>query len=510
MTTVDHNRGAPVLELKGLGKSFPGVRALKGVDLSILAGEVHALCGENGAGKSTLMKILAGNIVPDEGSIRYQGVPYRPRSPLDAKRRGIILVHQEISLVADLSVAENLFLGALPTIYGAFLSRKELLRRANAILAECGYDIDPAQPAGELSIARQQMIEIARASATPCSVVIFDEPTAALTGAEARGLFANIAQLKARNVAVVYISHKMREIFELSDRITVLRDGETRGTLDTAATDEPEVMRLMIGRSLDNYFHRVEQRPGNTILEARGITVPGHISDASLAVKEGEILGLYGLVGSGRSELVEAIFGIRPMAAGQVAWRGKDVAIRSVRDAVELGIALVPEDRKRQGLVMGLGGRENIVLPILRRISRWSFMRAPDEHRLYADYRARLAIKVSGPNVRVGTLSGGNQQKFVLAKWLATNPKLLILDEPTRGVDVGAKAEIHALIGDLAKSGLAVILISSEMPEIMGVSHRILTLHSGRVTAEFDGATVTEDDLIAAVMGSEAVAKAAA
>lgn len=488
------------LEVVDLGKSFPGVRALHNVNLSVRPGEVHALCGENGAGKSTLMKILAGNLRPDTGEIRHLGEPFAPRSPIEAKERGIVLVHQEISLVPDLTVAENLFLGNVPKTLGVFFNRPKLIRDAQELLNRCGYNLPATALAGELTIARQQMVEIARAYATKCSVVIFDEPTAALTDAEAQSLFDNIRRLKAQGTAIIYISHKMKEIFELSDRITVLRDGEAGGTLVTAETDEAEVMRLMIGRSLDRYFHRVEGKFGDVVLKVENLSVP-HVSEGvSFEVRSGEILGLYGLVGAGRSEIVEALFGVRPRNGGRIWWQGRPVEINGVKDAVDLGIGLVPEDRKKQGLVLGLGGRDNISLPILDRLSQLSFMKKSAEEELYSHFCKRLRIKSSGPKTRVGTLSGGNQQKFVLAKWLATRPKLLILDEPTRGVDVGAKAEIHALIGELALQGLAVIIISSEMPEVMGVSHRILSLYAGGITGEFDGESVTENMLIEAVM----------
>jgi ribose transport system ATP-binding protein len=488
------------MRVEGISKRFPGVQALDDVGFDLRAGEVHALCGENGAGKSTLMKILAGGLQPDAGQIIFQGRPLALASPLEAKKQGILLVHQEISLVPDLSVAENLFLGSLPMRSFGRVDHTALHRKTTAVLASAGIDVDPMAIVGGLSIARQQMVEIARALAFKCSVVIFDEPTASLTDSETETLFAGIERLRQGGVAIAYISHKMKEIFRLSDRITVLRDGKVRGTLETAVTNEADVTRLMIGRSLDNYFHRAPRHSGQEVLRVEGFVVPGMVRGVSFAVRTGEVLGLYGLVGAGRSELVEAIFGLRARTAGTLHFDRRPVTVVSSRDAVRLGLALVPEDRKRQGLVLGMSNRHNIALAVLRRTSRFGFTNRGAEEAIFDEYQKRLAIKAPGSSTRTGTLSGGNQQKVVLAKWLATQPKVLILDEPTRGIDVGAKAEVHALIGRLAENGLALIVISSEMPEIMGLSHRILTMQQGVITGEFDGETVKEEDLVAAIM----------
>ena len=349
------------------------------------------------------------------------------------------------------------------------------------------------------------MVEIARAMAFDCSAIIFDEPTASLTGAEAEALFVNIRRLREKGVGIVYVSHRMKEIFTLSDRVTVLRDGENRATLDTSGANEEEVVRLMIGRSLDGYFDRGERKPGPEIFRVEGLTVPGFVANASFSIREGEILGLYGLVGSGRSELAEAIFGIRAKASGKTYWMGREQPIRSARAAVDLGIGFVPEDRKKQGLVLEMSGCNNVSLASLRRLSLFGFAQARKEGRIFSEYRDRLKIKIASPTSSVLTLSGGNQQKIVLAKWLATRPKLVILDEPTRGIDIGAKAEVHALIARLAGEGMAVLLISSEMPEVMGVSHRILTMYQGVLKGEFDAEQATENMLIESVMN---VAKA--
>ncbi len=498
----DRNDGASaiVMRVKGISKSFPGVRALNNVDLELRAGEVHALCGENGAGKSTLMKILSGDQRPDSGEIHHKGEPIELLDPLDGKRRGILLIHQEVSLVPQLTAAENVFLGNLPrTRYGRF-DRGALMRKAAGLFAECGVDIDPTVLVGDLPIAKQQMVEVARAFAFPYSVVIFDEPTASLTENEAEALFTNIERLRQRGATVVYISHKLNEVFRIADRVTVLRDGEVRGTTETASTSEEAITRLMIGRSLERYFNHSRRQAGAELLRVEKLSVPGFVDEASFAIRRGEILGLYGLVGAGRSELAEVIFGLRPKSGGQIFWEGAPTAISFARDAVALGIGFVPEDRKKMGLVPTMGSQENLSLAVLRQVSLNAFLSRRREAGLYKSYADQLGIRSASPTVRVSTLSGGNQQKVVLAKWLATKPKLLILDEPTRGIDVGAKSEVHALIARLAEQGIAILLISSEMPEIMNLSHRILTIAAGTITGELDAATATEAMIIEKVM----------
>ncbi|WP_254066749.1 sugar ABC transporter ATP-binding protein [Acidisoma sp. S159] len=488
------------MRVEGIRKNFPGVVALNGVSFDLRAGEVHALCGENGAGKSTLMKILAGSQAPDTGVLLFKGRPVVLASPLEAKEKGILLIHQEISLVPELSVAENLFLGSLPLLSFGRVDRKTLLRRAKEVLESNDVGVSPKAIAGELSIAKQQMVEIARASAFQCQVVIFDEPTASLTETETEALFETIQRLRHQGVAIAYISHKMKEIFRVSDRVTVLRDGEVRGTLQTRETNEDEVTRLMIGRTLDRYFHRAKRRLGAEVLRVENLSVTGFARNVSFSLRAGEILGLYGLVGAGRSETAEAIFGLRTKTSGEIFVNGREVKVRSAKDALRLGLGLVPEDRKKQGLVLTMGSRQNTGLALLRQISKFGFVANEREETIYQSYRKKLDIRSATSSAKVGTLSGGNQQKIVLAKWLATKPKLLILDEPTRGIDVGAKTEVHSLISDLAEQGLAVLLISSEMPEIMGLSHRILTMQQGIVTGEFDAESVTEEELVVAIM----------
>lgn len=497
----DMSSGTPLLSVKDICKSFPGVRALNNVSFDLYPGEVHALCGENGAGKSTLMKILAGAYVPDSGEIRFQGEPCYFTSILDARKRGILLVHQEISLVNELSVAENLFMGNLPTVNGWFLDRKALYSRAQVVLDRCGYPIDAQWTVENLSIAQQQMVELARAEAFQSSVVIFDEPTASLTDKEAAALFENIQTLKSRNVAIVYISHKMKEIFSISDRITVLRDGQTRATVTTRTTNEVEITKLMIGRELDSARHRHSTTIGEAVLKLSDVDVDGYVKGANLTLHKGEVVGLYGLIGAGRSELAEAIFGIRQISRGQVMIDGNPVQITSPREAVRLGIGLVPEDRKLQGLVLGMSCSDNVALTVLPSLAVNGVTQPRAEQTIYREYKEKLNIKATSGQTAVGTLSGGNQQKVVIAKWLATKPKVLILDEPTRGIDVGAKAEIYELIGTLASEGMAVLLISSELPEILALSSQVVTMYHGHISGEFDGSDATEDKLLSAAMG---------
>jgi ribose transport system ATP-binding protein len=401
-------------------------------------------------------------------------------------------------------VAENIFLGSVPSGAFGMVNRSGLFARAKAILKEAGGEfekIDPRAKVGELSFARQQMVEIARAQAFNCSVVIFDEPTSSLTSAEAASLFETIRRLRARGVGIVYISHKMPEIFGLSDRITVLRDGQMRGTLIASETNEDEVTRLMIGRSLENYFERPDVTLGGELLRVEGLEVPGFVRGIDFSVSRGEVLGLYGLVGAGRSEAMEAIFGVRRKTAGRIFWEGRAVEIGNARDAIALGMGLVPEDRKRQGLVLGLSCQDNMTMALMRRAGLLRLQDRAGERKVYDRFKQMLDIRAASPQTAVGTLSGGNQQKIALAKWMAMDPKLLVLDEPTRGIDVGAKAEIHALVTRLAQSGLSVVLISSELPEILGLSTRILTLSNGRITASLDGRTATEESVMNALVG---------
>ena len=491
----------PVLRLEGIVKTFPGVRALDGVDFSVFPGEVHALMGENGAGKSTLMKVLAGMYQPNEGRIMIDGKPVVMRNPIEAKQNGVILIHQELSLAEQMTVAENVFLGELPRTGWGFVDWKVLEERVGAILTKLNCDFGPRTNVGTLSIAKKQMVEIARALTHQAKVVVFDEPTASLTDAEKVVLFDIINDLKSDGVSIVYISHRMEEIFTISDRITVLRDGSYRGTLVAADTTEDEVTQLMIGRSLD-YSRNVEQGEiGDITLEVSGLSCGKLYHDVSFSVRAGEVVGFYGLVGAGRTEIAETLFGLREPSAGKIRLGGEEITIGSPAEAIANGISLVPESRKEQGLVLGMNCRDNITLPQVDDMTAGPFVSNGAEIAIYDMYRDRLDIKAPSWRSEVGNLSGGNQQKIVIGKWLAMKPRVLIVDEPTRGIDVGSKAEIHNLIRELAHSGYAVIVISSEMPEILRVSDRVIAMYQGRIMREFTADEVNEDNLVQAISG---------
>lgn len=491
----------PALRLEGIVKTFPGVRALDGVSFTVMPGEVHALMGENGAGKSTLMKVLGGIYQPDEGRIYIGEQPTVMSSPLEAKSKGVVFIHQELSLADELSVAENIFLGELPRKSFGRVDWDRLYTTTDGILKTLNVSFNARTRVGELSIANQQMVEIARALTVDPRAVIFDEPTASLTDAEKVVLFDVIADLKSRGVGIIYISHRMEEIFKITDRISVLRDGQYSGTLKTAETDEEEVTQLMIGRSLDLSRNVKHVDLGDVALEVRGLSCGKLYDDVSFKVHRGEVVGFYGLVGAGRTEIAETIFGLRTPSAGQIFLDGQEVRINSPIDAISHGISLVPEDRKGQGLVLGMNCRDNMTLPQVDDLRAGPFVSDGAEVAIFDQYRDRLDIRTPGWRQLVGNLSGGNQQKIVIGKWLSMHPNVLIVDEPTRGIDVGSKSEIHNLIRGLAEQGYAVIVISSEMPEVLHVSDRIVAMHHGRIMREFTSDEVTEDALVQAISG---------
>lgn len=491
----------PALRLEGIVKTFPGVRALDGVTFSVLPGEVHALMGENGAGKSTLMKVLGGIYQPDEGQIVVNEHPVVMASPLEAKAKGIVFIHQELSLADELSVAENIYLGELPRKRFGLVDRAKLEAQTNEILAKLKVGFDARTRVGDLSIANQQMVEIARALTVDAKAVIFDEPTASLTDAEKVVLFDVIEDLKAHGVGIIYISHRMEEIFKITDRISVLRDGQYRGTLNTAETNEEDVTQLMIGRKLDLTRNVRHHELGNVALEVRNLSCGDLYRDVNFEVRRGEVVGFYGLVGAGRTEIAETLFGLRDPSSGTILLDGEEVRIHSPADAIARGISLVPEDRKGQGLVLGMNCRDNMTLPQVDDLKAGPFVAEGSEIAIFDQYRDRLDIRTPGWKQLVGNLSGGNQQKIVIGKWLSMHPNVLIVDEPTRGIDVGSKAEIHNLIRELAAQGYAVIVISSEMPEVLHVSDRIIAMYSGRVIRSFTSDEVTEDNLIQAISG---------
>jgi ABC-type sugar transport system ATPase subunit len=491
----------PAVRFDRITKRFPGVQALSDVSLDVAAGSCHALCGENGAGKSTLGKILAGIHAPDSGRLFVLGREVRFGNPGDALAAGVGMVHQELAFCENLSVAENLCLGALPSHRG-FVDRGEMERRAAAMLEEIGTTLDVRHALGELTVGQQQMVQIAAAVGGGARIIVFDEPTSSLSQGEADRLYALIDRLKARGVTCIYVSHRMPEIFRLCDAVSVLRDGRHVATRPTAGLTESELVQMMIGRSLAEYFpQHLHGTPGEELLRVEGLTVPGKFEDISFSLHAGEVVGLAGLVGAGRSEVAQALFGVEPEVRGRILVRGRPAEIRSPSDAIALGIGLVPEDRKRQGLVLSESGVHNLSLPILPRLSRLRWIRRRAEEELARDYFGRLRVRTPGIGAVVAGLSGGNQQKIVLAKWLAARSAILVLDEPTRGVDVGAKAEIHTLVDELAAQGNAILLISSELPEVLSLSRRILVLRAGRVVGELSRERATQDTLLRLMAG---------
>ncbi|WP_370311963.1 sugar ABC transporter ATP-binding protein [Sagittula sp.] len=491
----------PVLRLEDIVKTFPGVRALDGVSLSVMPGEVHALMGENGAGKSTLMKVLGGIHQPTEGAIYMGDQKVVMAGPLEAKAKGIVFIHQELSLAEELSVAENIYLGELPRKSFGRVDWATLTKKTDAILGKLNVGFDARTRVGDLSIANQQMVEIARALTVDAKAVIFDEPTASLTDAEKVVLFDVIADLKRDGVGVIYISHRMEEIFRITDRISILRDGQYQGTVNTAETTEEAVTQMMIGRKLDLSRNAAHHELGEVALEVRGLSCGKLYKDVSFEIRRGEVVGFYGLVGAGRTEIAETLFGLRTPSAGQIRLAGQEVSIHSPTDAIAKGISLVPEDRKGQGLVLGMNCRDNMTLPQVDDLRTGPFMAEGAEVAIFDQYRDRLDIRTPGWKQKVGNLSGGNQQKIVIGKWLSMHPEVLIVDEPTRGIDVGSKSEIHKLLRELAAQGYAVMVISSEMPEVLHVSDRIVAMYSGRIMRTFTSEEVTEDSLIQAISG---------
>ena len=502
---------APLLEVRDIEKTFPGVRALSGVSFEVRAGEVHALLGENGAGKSTLIKIISGVYEPDSGSILIGGRETRFTSPEDAKRAGVATIYQELLLFPELTVAENIFLGHAPRAGMGRIDWSAMRARAEALLASLEIDdLAANQVVGALSVGNRQRVEILRALSHDARILIMDEPTAALTESDVTRLFDIVRRLRARGVGIVYISHRLDEIFAIGDRVTVLRDGAYVGARNVADTNASELVQMMVGRRIDNLFPKTTVPFGAPVLEARDIVRHPITKGVSLTVRAGEIVGLAGLVGSGRSELAQTLFGITPAELGEIRLMGEGVTIDSAETARSKGIAYVPEDRGVQGLVRPMSVLHNFSLAALGSLSRAGFIDRGAERRMAEEGVRRFRVKTSSVDEVAGRLSGGNQQKIVLGKWLANNPKLLILDEPTRGIDVGAKAEIHRLMSELAGAGVAILMISSELPEVLGMSDRVLVMREGRLVAEFDRAHATSETVGAAMMGEAASAERAA
>jgi ABC-type sugar transport system ATPase subunit len=498
------NDQSTILEMRGITKSFPGAKALAGVDFEARRGEVHALVGENGAGKSTLMKILAGVVAKDSGEIIFDGREINPQNAAEAQALGVSLVHQELSLAPNLTVAENIFVRREPRRFGplSLIDWRKLNTRAKELLDQFELEIAPDAAVKDLSLAKRQIVEIAKALAVEAKLLVLDEPTSSLETHEVELLFKLLRRLAARGLGLVYITHRMEEIFRIADCVTVLRDGGLVGTRERGETDAGEIIRMMVGRELEKLYPPKASRVGEVAFELRGLTARGKFKDVNLTVRRGEILGLAGLIGSGRTEAMMAAIGHAELDGGEVLIDGKRVRIASPRDALRLGVVYSPEDRKYQGLFLAQSVRANIIAASLNECSGAGLMRPSVELRLSAGFTRDLAIKTPDLERAVGALSGGNQQKVLLAKWLATRPRVLIVDEPTRGVDVGSKSEIHHLLRRFTEEGGAVIMISSELPEILGMSDRIAVFHEGRVAGELSGDEATEEMIMRLATGA--------
>ncbi len=486
----------PFLAVRDISKAYPGVQALDGVSLDIRSGEVHALVGENGAGKSTLVRILAGAVRADSGQILLDGKPITLTSPRQAELLGIAVIYQEFNLVPYLSVAENIMLGREPT-HGIAVDWKELNARAAAALGRLGVELPLNAEVRRLSVAQQQMVEIAKALSTQARVIVMDEPTAALTEDEVLKLFEIIRTLKAQGVGIVYISHRLEEVFQIADRITVFRDGKHVKTDSVSAFSTDDLIKLMVGRSLAAHFPELPADPPreHTLLSVRNLTTPGRINNVSLDVYPGEIFGLAGLVGSGRTSLLRAIAGADSYASGSVMLEGDILHLRGPHDAIEAGIALVTEDRKTQGLILGMSVRENVTLPHLEEFVHYGHIERGEETKSVANLATELHIRTPSLEQLVKNLSGGNQQKVVLAKWLLKKSKFICFDEPTRGIDVGAKAEIYDLMVELAKSGTGILMASSDLPEVLGMSMRIGVMRNGSIVHVFNRGEATQEEV---------------
>jgi len=492
-----------LLEASGVTKQFPGTLALDNVQLNLVPGEIHAVMGENGAGKSTLMKILCGVYQPDAGEIRFEGRVVTPRSPREAWTLGIAMVHQELSLVPALTVAENIFPGRLPTNSLGMVQYRKLFQDSQKALHDLDMHVDSRAPVSQLSIANQQLVEIAKALSSHCKLLILDEPTSALTEREVDILFGLLRRLAASGVGILYVSHKLDEIFELTDRITVLRDGKYVGTEVTRDVTPDTIIRMMVGRELGDMYPPKSQERGKPLLEVRDLRLPGQSAVNSFTLYAGEVIGFAGLIGSGRTELARAIFGADPKAGGQISLEGRSLRIQSPTDAIRNQIGYLPEDRKAAGLFLDMAVKHNIEAANRTKVTRWGFVSPTRERALAEQYVNQLDIATPNIDQEVRRLSGGNQQKTLIAKWLAINPRILIVDEPTRGIDVGAKSEIHHLLRTLANNGVGVMMISSELPEILGMSDRVFVMYSGRIAAELEAAHATEEIIMNYASGQQ-------
>ena len=505
--SISTEASAPALELSRIAKAFGAVIALTNGTLTLKPGSIHALVGENGAGKSTLVKIIAGLYQRDSGDFRLGGETVDFKSTADSKNAGIAVIYQEPTLFPDLSVTENIFMGRQPTLSLGRIDRRAMHTQALELFERLGVRIDPDRPTLGLSIADQQIIEIAKAISLDARVLVMDEPTAALSGVEVERLFTVARSLRDEGRALLFISHRFDEVFDLCDTVTVMRDGAYISTSPIADTTVEKIVREMVGRDVATLFPKEEAEIGDEVLVVEGLTEPGVFHDISFSVRSGEIVALAGLVGAGRSEIARAIFGVDGYASGTVTVNGRVVPKRNPAKAMELGIALVPEDRRKQGLVLESSVAGNATLAIRRTVAKGAFLTRGAENAAARIWASRLEVKTFALDTEAGTLSGGNQQKVVLAKWLATNPSILIIDEPTRGIDVGTKAEVHRLLSQLAGEGLAIIMISSELPEVLGMADRVLVVREGRITADQSRATATAETVMLAATQSLEAAK---
>lgn len=495
----------PLVEMNGIHKAFSGNKVLKDVQFEVMPGEVHALMGENGAGKSTLIKILSGVYSRDKGIVKVKGEEVIFQNPKEAETNGINIIHQELNIIPHLTVAQNMFLGKELT-YGKLgvLNKKKMRSATIESLKELGVtNISPDETAGRLSVGQQQMIEISRALATKAELIVMDEPTAALTDREIEVLFKVVNSLREKGVSIIYVSHRMEEIFQICDRITVLRDGEYIGTEHIKETTFDNVVRMMVGRELGERFPKRNSAIGNVVFEANNLSLDTVFEDVSFNVRAGEILGIAGLMGAGRTEIVETIFGYRKKSSGEIILHGKKLNIKHPRDAIRAGLAFITEDRKDKGLVISASIRDNIALTNMKSVSNSGVVNKRKEKLLVSELIQKLHVRTSGMNLEVRRLSGGNQQKVVIAKWIGIEPKVLILDEPTRGVDIGAKKEIYSIMNELSERGVAIIMISSELPEVLGISDRVLVIHEGRITGNIKQKDATQENIMMAATGRD-------
>lgn len=486
-----------LLEMNKITKKFPGVHALKSVDFELIAGEVHALLGENGAGKSTLMKVLGGIHQLNEGKIRINGIETEINNVKDAQKNGISIIHQEIVLVPYLSIAENIYLGREPLLKSGFINFDMMVENSKRFLDDFDLDMDAKTPVGKLTVAQQQMIEIIKAVSFDSKIIIMDEPTSSLTDKEVDFLFKTIQNLKAKGVGMVYISHRMNELFKITDRITVMRDGEYIGTVVTKETTNDQLISMMVGRELTSFYNRsYNEKSEESVLSVQHLTRKGVLEEINFDLKKGEILGFSGLMGAGRSELMKCLFGIDIFHEGEVCVNGNKITIKNPNDAINNGLAYVPENRKEQGLFLGKPVDYNITIKILDKFMKFFRVDHHYEDEQVHNYINELSIKTPNASQKVGNLSGGNQQKVLISRWLATKPKILILDEPTRGVDVGAKAEIYSIMNRLIHEGVSIIMISSELPEIINLSDRVAVMSKGKISKILDKDEISQEKIM--------------